>query len=301
MPVSIATMQRRMATYRDQIEDEVVGPAKDELERIFREAEVHLARKARLFETLIVDRSTGQLSRAVANVEKANGLLAQVDAEIRRVIVAPGHVWADQAGELAHAAGRQLARVNFNVSQVSPELVRAAFENVTLTEGALRVGYEDMYRIINTVGSDVGTWFQRETLDAVLEGLPVVSKTGGDSLMARLVESGRLKPITIRTETGKLIRRSVAQRAEAIARIEMGRIVNRTHEDLAAEVLGDRAVYRNSNPNDSRTTDICRRASRQTPMTLQAWSDSTFGRPPRLRPFHLCRSVLIGGQAEWFE
>uniref|UniRef100_A0A6M3LN56 Uncharacterized protein n=1 Tax=viral metagenome TaxID=1070528 RepID=A0A6M3LN56_9ZZZZ len=301
MPVSIETMQRRMASYRDEIEDEVIGPAKDELQRIFREAEVELAKQAKAFNMLIVDRSTGKLSSAVENIEKATVLLDEVDAAIRRVIVDPGHVWADQAGELAHAAGRELARVNFNVSQVSPELVRAAFENVTITEGALRVGYEDMYRIINTVGSDVGTWFRRTTLDAVLEGLPVVNKMGGDSLMSRLVESGRLKPITIRTESGKLIRRSVSQRAEAIARIEMGRIVNRTHEELAREVLGDAAVYRNSNPRDSRTTDICMRASRQSAMTLQEWSDSEFGRPPRLRPFHLCRSVLIGGEAEWFQ
>jgi hypothetical protein len=46
---------------------------------------------------------------------------------------------------------------------------------------------------------------------------------------------------------------------------------------------------------DDRTTEICREASRQEPMTLEQWSASEWGRPPRLSPFHLCRSVLEGG------
>ncbi|MFH2076143.1 MAG: hypothetical protein ABIJ57_12490, partial [Pseudomonadota bacterium] len=86
MPVSIETMQRRMASYRDEIEDEVIGPAKDELQRIFAEAEVELAQQAKAFNTLIVDRSTGKLSSAVEKIEKATVLLDEVDAAIRRVI-----------------------------------------------------------------------------------------------------------------------------------------------------------------------------------------------------------------------
>ena len=123
----------------------------------------------------------------------------------------------------------------------------------------------------------------------------------GDSLTNRLIESGKLRPVEIRTQNGRLVRRSLKQRAQTIARVESARIVNHTHETLATEILGDEAVYINSNPRDSRTTDICRRASARGPMTLKDWDDSNFGRPPRLRPFHMCRSVLIGGQATWFE
>ena len=292
-------MIRKVHAYRDQIEEDVIGPAKAELERIFREAEVALARQAKEFNQLPIDPS-GSLGRSLENITQANQILARVETSIGSYITAPGHAWADQAGALAYAAGRELARVNFDVQQVSPELLRAAYENVTLTKGVLQVGLESMYRVINTVGDDVGDWFRRESMDAILEGLPVVSKTDGESLMSRLVESGRLKPIVVKTETGKLIRRSIAQRAEAIARIEMSRIVNRTHEVLAEEILGKTAVYRNSNPQDSRTTNICREASAHKPMTLAQWSASRFRRPPRLRPFHLCRSVLIGGEAEWF-
>lgn len=293
-------MIQRMHAYRDEFEEEIVGPARDELARIFAEAEVSLARASRQLEQLAVTRTTGGLQSTVENITLANQVLERLQAEVRRVIVDPGHVWADQAGELAHAAGRELARINGNVAAVSPALLRAAVDNVTLTKGVLRVGYQDMYAILNTVGADVGEWFRRECMDAILEGLPVVSKTGGDSLMKRLVESGRLKPIVVKTESGKLIRRSISQRAEAIARIEMGRIANRTHETLAQEILGKEAVYRNSNPRDSRTTAICREASALKPMTLAQWSASRFGRPPRLRPFHLCRSVLIGGLPDWF-
>jgi hypothetical protein len=59
-------------------------------------------------------------------------------------------------------------------------------------------------------------------------------------------------------------------------------------------------VFKNSNPNDSRTTDICRFASREKPKSMAEWKASSYGKPPRLRPFHLCRSILIGGYAEWF-
>ncbi len=299
MPTSIETMIRKVHAYRDQIEEGVIGPAKDELERILREAEVALAKQAKQLNHLLTT-PDGALEKSLENITLANQILTKVETSIGVYITAPGHAWADQAGALAHAAGRELTRVNFDVQQVSPELLRAAYENVSLTKGVLQVGFDSMYRIINTVGDDVGLWFRRECMDAILEGLPVVSKTGGESLMTRLVQSGRLKPIVVKTETGKLIRRSISQRAEAIARIEMGRIVNRTHEVLAEEILGKAAVYRNSNPRDSRTTDICREASAHKPMTLAQWSASRFGRPPRVRPFHLCRSVLIGGEAEWF-
>jgi hypothetical protein len=60
-------------------------------------------------------------------------------------------------------------------------------------------------------------------------------------------------------------------------------------------------VFKNSNPNDSRTTDICRFASREKPKSMAEWKASSYGKPPRLRPFHLCRSILIGGYAEWFD
>jgi hypothetical protein len=293
-------MIQRMHAYRDELEKTIVGSAHVELERIFADAEISLARVSQLFEALVIGPSTGTLLSTVETITQANRVLEQLAVEVRRVIIEPGHAWADQAGELAHAAGQKLAHINFDVPEVSPTLLRTAVENVKLTKGILRIGYEDMYTIINTVGADVGEWFRRETMNAILEGLPVVSKTGGDSLMKRLVQSGRLQPIVIKTESGRLIRRSIAQRAEAIARIEMGRIVNRTHEILAQEVLGKTAVYRNSNPRDSRTTQICREASTQTPMTLAQWSASRFGRPPRLRPFHLCRSVLIGGLPDWF-
>jgi hypothetical protein len=76
--------------------------------------------------------------------------------------------------------------------------------------------------------------------------------------------------------------------------------MNPVHESLCAAALGDAAVYANENPMDDRTTEVCMEASRQEPMALEQWSASRWGRPPRLRPFHLCRSVLVGGRKEWF-
>lgn len=298
MPVSIDTMIRRVHEYRDQIEDEVVEPARAALERIFAKAEVALARRRDLFNRFAT--SGGRLAQTVENVEESGRILEELQGDIAKWIVGPGKQWANERVATIHRAGRELARLNLDVDYISPELIRSLFRNVSVAERAvLRVGFQDTYKILNTVGDDVAEWFRREMLDAILEGIPVQGK--GDTLTNRLIESGRLKPVRIRTETGRIITRSVRARATGIARIESARIVNHTHEVLAQQALGREAVYLNSDPQDSRTTDICMRASRQAPKTLREWDASQYGRPPRLNPFHYCRSVLIGGRPEWFE
>jgi hypothetical protein len=109
-----------------------------------------------------------------------------------------------------------------------------------------------------------------------------------------------LRPITIRTKEGKLITRSVAQRAQAIARVETTRISNRVHQVKSEEVLGPEARYKDSGPIDNRTTEICLGASRQPPMTRQEWVKSPYGLPPRIdKQFHLCRHFLIGVGPGW--
>jgi hypothetical protein len=196
-------------------------------------------------------------------------------------------------------AGRELARVNLDVNFVSGELLGAIFEGISVEQSAvLRVGYENLYRVMGTVGNDIGVWMRETMTNAVLEGIPVQGV--GDSLATRIIESGRIKPLTIKAKNGRIIHRSLKQRANAIARVESARIVNKTHEILAEAALGTEAVYVNSNPQDDRTTDVCERASRSAPKTLRGWDNSAYGRPPRLNPFHLCRSVLIGGQKDWF-
>ena len=299
MPTSIDEMIRRMHAYRDTIEDEVVGPLVTDLQRIFGRAETELAKRQTLFTRFALE-TNGTIQKTVENVEEAARILQEVRGDVDRWIVGPGREWVNGGVSKIHAAGRELTRINMDVRFVSPDLIRSAMQGVSVAErAALKVGYQDLYSIVGTVGDDVSEWFRREMTTAVIEGIPVQGT--GDSLTNRLIESGKLRPVEIRTQNGRLVRRSLKQRAQTIARVESARIVNHTHETLATEILGDEAVYINSNPRDSRTTDICRRASARGPMTLKDWDDSNFGRPPRLRPFHMCRSVLIGGQATWFE
>ena len=58
-------------------------------------------------------------------------------------------------------------------------------------------------------------------------------------------------------------------------------VLNGVHQSLCDAAMGDEAVYVNDNPQDSRTTEVCMEASRQDPMTLEQWSASRWGRPPR--------------------
>ena len=303
MPLSIEKMVAKMHDLRDEIEHKVVDGASSDLTAIFAAAEVKLTAKIAVFNELLTS-PDGKLRNIPENIDTANKILKELHDDIGDFIVGPGKVWADKIIPIMHKAGRDLARTNLDVTFLSPEQIKSAFDLVNPAEkGILKTGYQDFYKSVGVVGDDVETWFRRTMMDSVIEEIPIVNKLdkSADTLMSRLIESGRIKPLKIKTNSGKIITRSVRQRAEAIARIESGKIINRTHEALAAEVLGEEAVYRNSNPHDSRTTPVCRRASQAGLMTLEEWSASEFGRPPRLNPFHLCRSVLIGGRAEWFD
>ena len=291
-------MIRRMHDYRDEIENGIIADDGAALTRIFDRAEKRLASVEKEFTRLALS-TDGNIAQIPENIAEAQKIVDEFSNEIEAAIVRPGKDWAKGAMPRAFGAGRNLARVNLDVDFISPELVSSVFKNVSGAEKAvLEVGFKNSYRIMNVVGDDVGDWFRREMLDAVIDGKPV--QGGADSLTSRLIQSGRIKPLKIKTQSGRIITRTVRQRANTIARVEMARVVNQTHEVLATEALGDDAVYINSNPRDSRTTDICLRASAQPAMTLRDWDKTEFGRPPRLNPFHMCRSVLIGGEASWF-
>ena len=302
MALSIPAMISKMHRLRDEIEDEVVGQAALDLKAIFNSAEEKLALKESAFKTLLT--KGDQLQNIPANVDAASAIVNDLMGEVDEYLIGPGQQWADDIIPKMHKAGRDLARANLNVKFLDSDQLKSTFDLVSMSEKAvLKTGYNDTYKIMNVVGDDVTEWFRQTMMDSIFEELPIVNKLDprADTLMSRLIESGRIKPLVIKSKSGKMITRSIQQRAEAIARVESSKIINRTHETKAAEVLGDEAVYRNSNPHDSRTTPICRRASEREPMTLVEWSNSDLGRPPRLSPFHLCRSVLIGGRAEWFK
>ena len=300
MSVSINQMIRAMHKARHEIEINQIGGLSAELAGIFDRAERKLYRERDKFFKGLSTNAQGEIIGSVKNIEEARKRIAYVKKRVDELVKKPGMVWGDKMVNAMGEAGRELARVNLTTDFVPQAKIDAVFKHVSSTERAiLRVGRSDAHSIIGTIGDDINEFFRREMLDSVAEGIPVQGR--GDSLANRLFASGRLKAIPVYTKDGRTIMRSARTRADAIARVESAKILNATHEDVTKQALGDEAVYRNSNPRDSRTTDICSQASRQEPMTLLEWSRSRFGRPPRLRPFHLCRSVLIGGMPEWFD
>tara|TARA_Y100000310_G_scaffold63233_2_gene58555 strand:+ start:14091 stop:15818 length:1728 start_codon:yes stop_codon:yes gene_type:complete len=234
----------------------------------------------------------GKLTGTADELARVEGFIDQVKRGLRPALINPGREWADAAIPEAFSWGREMARTSMTHNLIDEDLVGQAFAHVLDAEaGVLRVGIQDTYRVMGTIGNDIGEFFRRELTEAMILGLPV---QGPGSLTERLFESGRLKALTVKSSSGKIITRSLRQRAVAIARVEMGKVTNRVHEIKTVEVLGKEAVYVNINPEDNRTTDICLRASRSKPKTMAEWDKSPYGRPPRLRPFHLCRSALFG-------
>ena len=300
MSVSINQMIRAMHKARHEIEINQIGGLSAELETIFDTAERKLFRQRDRFFKGLSTNAQGEVIGSVKNIEAARKAIANVKEQVGKLVTVPGNVWSDKMVNAMGQAGRDLARVNLTTDFIPQAKIDAVFKHISGTERAiLKVGRSDSYSIIGTIGDDINEFFRREMLNSVAEGIPVQGP--GDTLSNRLFASGRLKAIPVYTKNGRTIMRSAKTRADAIARIESAKILNATHEDVTKQALGDEAVYRNSNPQDSRTTDICAYAAREKPMTLVEWSRSRFGRPPRLKPFHLCRSVLIGGMEEWFE
>lgn len=296
MALTITQLADRVRTLRERIEAEAVNGQVKALTAVLRRAERRLAQELTLFRGLTTN--NGHLVKSVANIEHAGRVVERAEKAIQRELVKPGYEWTNGMVAAMQTAGEQLARANLTVPWISQEAVDAVFAHLPRDVGAvLRVGKESGYTILNTVGADVQDWFRNTLLDAIVEELPV---QGAGSLAERIASAGRIRPITIRTKTGGTITRSVATRANAIARVECAKVMNGVHQTLADAALGDETVYLNINPLDDRTTDICLQASRQPPMTMAAWSKSRWGRPPRLSPFHLCRSVLLGGRPEWF-
>lgn len=297
MPLTIEQLAERLQRLRDEIERTAVNGQVKALERVLVRAERRLAQELTMFRGLTT--RNGHLVKSVQNVADAQRVVDRAEKAIQRELVKPGYEWANGMVAAMQTAGLALAEANLRVPWISQPLVDEVFAHVPRgVATALRVGKEEAYQIMGTIGADVQEWFRNTLLDAIVEELPV---QGTGSLAERIAASGRIKPITIRTQSGRTITRSIATRANAIARVESAKVINAVHQTLAEAALGDETVYLNSNPLDDRTTDICLEASRQKPMSLEAWSRSRWGRPPRLKPFHLCRSILIGGRPEWFE
>ena len=246
------------------------------------ERELYLNRSA-LLGQLATD-GEGKLSGAAQELARVDVLIDQLKRELKPALIDPAHDWVDEAMPQAFRQGRELAKVSLTHDLIDGDLVGQAFAHVLDAEtGVLSVGIKDNYRIMNTVGDDIGEFFRRELTEAMILGKSI---QGPGSLTESLFESGRLKPLVVKTKEGKLVTRSVRQRAVSIARIETNKVTNRVHDIKATEVLGTQAVFININPEDNRTTTICERASRAKPMTLEEWDASPFGRPPRLKVQH---------------
>ena len=78
-------------------------------------------------------------------------------------IVKPGRKWADRVLPILDKSGRSLARTNLDVNAISQDLVDEVFKHIPRAERAgLRVGKNEMYRIMGVVGTDVQDWFRFE-------------------------------------------------------------------------------------------------------------------------------------------
>lgn len=85
---------------------------------------------------------------------------------------------------------------------------------------------------------------------------------------------------------------ALENRARRIARRELAWTANRAHEAWTSEAWPS-GRYKNVNPLDDNTTDLCERASEQPPMPLEEWDASEFGRAPRGDHVDHCRSLLV--------
>ncbi len=244
-----------------------------------------------LFSILATEGS--KLVQTPENIAAVNKVYDETLALVKSVLKVSGYGWVENWVNRASLRGVELAEWSlegFGDLVRNREVLLAAFKNFNQIDSMiLTSGLEEGYRILDTYGTDIADYFRRETLRAIIEGIPVQSLPGSkaDSLARRIWEGGRIGK-------GKLP--SIVHRAVTIARIELPRIENATYTQKAQEAGLEWGI--NVNPLDERTTPICEDASAAGPMTYQDWLN-TYGLPPRINPFHLCRSNIIWGEKRW--
>lgn len=269
------------------------GAASD-LEDIFRAVENELyGRRGALFAAL--ETESGKLLRNAPNLAAVNKVYDEVLTVIREITDAAGHEWLETWIGAANARGNDLGAwtvQGFGELVYNRGVLLTAFKNFSEVDSLLITSaMENGYRVLDTYGADIAGYFRREMVRAIIEGIPVQSPLGSkaDSLAKRLWEGGRI---------GKGRMPSLAQRAVTIARFELPKVELATYTQKSRDLGLD--YGRNINPLDERTTGICEDATNAGVMTYQQWIDS-YGLPPRVNPFHLCRSQIIWGEKGWLE
>lgn len=266
--------------------------AAGELENIFKavDEELFFSRGA-IFAALEME--GGKLMKSTPNLVAAQKVYDESLQVIKKVVSGAGYGWVEDWVNKANMRGQELGEwsvIGFGDLIRNRDVLLAAYKNFNDVDRFIcTAGLEDGYKILDTYGADIADYFRRETLRAIIEGIPVQSLPGSkaDSLAKRIWEGGRVGK-------GKLP--SLTQRAVTIARVELSRIENDTYTQKSQELGLDWGI--NVNPLDERTTSICTDATLVGPMKYQDWVNS-YGLPPRLNPFHLCRSTMVWGEKEW--
>lgn len=284
-------LDRHIKSAFDQYEN-----AEKSLIQIFLDSE---AAMAAIFPRLPFPDPDGGLSnRNVAIIEQAVAALVAQHANFLLAANSPGIIWTNEWSSYAGgvATDRMQQQLAFSVAEGLPgaNLSAATFANFSddAVAGVVRLGREGLIRSFNLHGNNLATYFDGVYRAAMTEGIPVV---GPDSLANILFEDGVLRDLQVQTSTG--VRRISAEtRAKAWARTELNRIENEAYIQESLQV--GMTHYKNRNPMDRRTSDVCRSATRFGLKTIPEWRKwaRANGEPKWYPPRHVanCRSRMKG-------
>jgi hypothetical protein len=282
--------------------------ATDNLELVAeRKALRFLAENERKYSAIVQDlRKVGGDPDAIALAEVR---LRTVQVEIDAVLLRNSREWAESILPRAYLQGRENVRASLQVVAAHDRNVRsllATFKNFGWdpeSEALISGGYRMASDAFQQWNAGTAEWLQDEFAKARRSGIPVGNYsdigTDRDTLTNRLYKSpNKLRGRTIKTVTGKTIHIPPERTALNLARVEVTRISNDAAE-IEAERIGLDYAY-NANPMDSETTPVCQAAT-DAGVLPKAELIANHGKPPRLDPFHYCRSKLVYVRKEWVE
>jgi hypothetical protein len=265
--------------------------------------EKQLTKDIRAMDKEIEKGDKDEIKKTRANQKVLKETLKDTQTTIAATMKTAPEKWVETWAAPSYIAGRKQLEISLTNAQLVGYNTRPlllAHEALFMDPATLTPIKASGFRTraaYNAYGKELQDWLAYELNYAYQNGIPIGNYkdigTGKNTLTANLFkDDSRFRGYT----TASGVHVPAERNALATARIEPVQIAN----DVAwieSNELGLTHCY-NSNPDDVNTTKICQEATHAGAL-VKGDMIKRYGQPPRLSPFHLCRSSLIYVMEEW--
>ena len=231
-----------------------------------------------------------------------------LDEQLRVLLGDGARAYEAAFQSMGEVMSKSMPRAYVEFGRTTADRVVAAWNSLEFQEqqlpGVFQVGRNHWLNELQETGGSLRNAMQEELVKAQLDGVgqhELANRIAANPLFQFENLPNAENARKLYTAGGRLgENEALRHRANVIARDSISNAANRLHEQWTQAAGFE--LYINYNPLDDRTTEGCREASEQEPMTLEDWdnwraeSDGQGGRPPR---WFLCRSQLMAVPSQY--